>query len=89
VISVPLADLINRESLANRELTEIGAALTPSEKAAILDAQADALAGTALRLAGRYGESAGRLDQALKGLAEVRGGKVRSTASLASEIQVE
>ncbi len=89
VISVPLADLINRESLSNRELTEIGAALTPSEKAAILDAQADALAGTALRLTGRFGEASTRLDRALKGLAAVRGGKVRSTASLASEVQVE
>ena len=88
-ISVPLADLINRESLSNRELTEIGSALTPSEKAGVLDAQAAALAGTALRLEGRFAESERKLDQALKGLAAVREGKVRSTATLASEILVE
>jgi len=89
VISPPLAELINKESLANRELTEIGSALTPSEKAAVLDAQADALAGTALRLNGNFGEATARLDRALRGLAAVRNGKVRSTAVPASEIQVE
>jgi CHAT domain-containing protein len=84
-----LSELINRESLSMRELASIGAGLNPSERAAILDAQASELSGIALRLEGKFAEADSKLQAALKSLLKVRDGKVQSAGWLRSEIEVE
>ncbi|WP_408587630.1 CHAT domain-containing protein [Novosphingobium sp.] len=88
-INVPLAEQINRE---NSTLLRLGGAdpgLTPGEKAEILDAQAVALTGTAIRLKGRHADALAKLVEADRRLAAVRDGRVASVGWMRSEIQIE
>ena len=89
MISLPMAVMINRESSSVQELAQLGANLTASERAAILDAQATQLRGIAFRQQGKYAEADARLADAAGRLAKVRDGRVRSTGWLRSEIEVE
>ena len=88
-ITLPMAVLINRESSGVQELAQLGANLTASERAAILDAQATQLRGIAFRQQGKYAEADARLVDAAGRLAKVRDGRVRSTGWLRGEIEVE
>ena len=88
-ITMPLAVMINRESSSVQELAQLGANLTASERAAILDGQASELRGIALRQQGKLAEADARLAEAAERVAEVRDGRVRSTGWLRSEIEVE
>ncbi|WP_232476009.1 CHAT domain-containing protein [Flavisphingomonas formosensis] len=65
------------------------ARLTPEEKAALLDAQALALRGTALRLEGRLDEAQADLGAAIDRLVAVREGKVISIVRLRAQTMAE
>jgi len=64
-------------------------ALTPAEKAAILDAQAEQLRGTVLRLKGDTAKARGLLDHALAQLLSIRGGRVTSITRLRAQTMGE
>lgn len=85
-IDARTAARINAESPALRQLGGAGGALLPEERAAILDAQAQQLRGTLLRLAGRSEPSSAALQEALAQLASVRGGAVTSTVWMRAQI---
>jgi len=89
MISIPLAAMINRESSSVQEIAQLGSNLTPAERAAVLDAQALELHGIALRQQGKLADAAAKLNAALAALTKVRDGRIRSTAWLRSEIEVE
>ena len=89
LISVPMAAQINRESASTQQVGGIDAALTPPERAAILDAQATALSGTAARVQGRLDDATRQLAEAKAGILAVRKGRVLSAAWLRSEIEIE
>ena len=89
LISIPLAQLINRSSTSTQQVAQLGSGLTQIERAAVLDAQATALEGIALRLQGKLPQAAAKLDKARTNLARVRDGRVLSTSWLQSEIGVE
>lgn len=89
LITLPLAEEINKESSTNQAVTGLGNELRPAERAAVLDAQADELAGIAARLQGRLGDAAGLLAKARGKLQQVREGKLASAQWLNAEIEVE
>jgi CHAT domain-containing protein len=89
LITPPLSLAINRESASGQEVAEIGANLTPAERAAILDAQATELAAIALRQQNKLGEAEARLVEARRAILAVREGRVLSARWLLSEIEVE
>ncbi|QNN64972.1 hypothetical protein H9L12_12340 [Sphingomonas rhizophila] len=89
LISIPMAQLINRASNSTQQVAQLGSGLTQLERAAVLDAQATALTGIAFRLQGKLSDAAARLDRARRDLASVRDGRVLSTSWLQSEIGVE
>ena len=89
LITPPLSQAINRESLSNQEVAEVGNNLTPAERAAILDAQALELGGIALRQQGQLAEADARLADAQARILAVRDGRVYSARWLLSEIRVE
>jgi CHAT domain-containing protein len=80
---------INRESATGQEVAEIGANLTPAERAAILDAQATELAGIALRQQHLIDEAGTKLSAARASILAVREGRIQSARWLLSEIEVE
>lgn len=61
-------------------------ALTPGERAAILDAQAQQLRGTILRLSGQAREARAVLDKALTDAVAIRDGRVTSIARLRAQL---
>lgn len=61
-------------------------ALTPGERAAILDAQAQQLRGTILRLSGQPRAARAVLDKALTDALAIRGGRVTSIARLRAQL---
>lgn len=63
--------------------------LTPAERAAIADAQGEALRGTALRLSGQSAEARARLAAANRAALAVRDGRVLSVTRLRSQILAE
>lgn len=63
--------------------------LTPAERAEIADAQAQAIAGSALRLSGRNAEARGQLTAAAARAAAVREGRVVSVTRLRAQILSE
>ncbi|MBC2664073.1 CHAT domain-containing protein [Novosphingobium flavum] len=63
--------------------------LTPAERAEIADAQADAIAGTAQRMAGRSAEARSLLTKAEARAAAVRDGRVISVTRLRAQILSE
>lgn len=89
LINMPLAEQINRESSALKRLGAVDPGLSDTERAEILDAQADALKATAIRLQGRYDEAIRGFEAAGRRLEAVRGGRVASAGWLRSEIQIE
>ncbi|MFL6779796.1 MAG: CHAT domain-containing protein [Sphingomicrobium sp.] len=89
LITPPLSLAINRESASGQEVAEIGANLTPAERAALLDAQATELAAIALRQQGKLEEAEARLDEARGIILAVREGRILSARWLLSEIEVE
>lgn len=89
LINMPLAEQINRESSALKRLGAVDPGLTETERAEILDAQADSLRATAARLQGKYDVAVTGFETAGQRLDAVRGGRVASAGWLRSEIQIE
>lgn len=89
LITVPLSVAINRESGTAQEVADVSNNLTPAERAAILDAQANELTGIALRQQGQLAEAETRLVDARGKILAVREGRVHSARWLLSEIEVE
>ncbi|PZU08173.1 CHAT domain-containing protein [Sphingomonas sp.] len=85
VISPTLAEQINRQNAALDRLARLDGKLRPSERATILDGQAQQLRGVAYRLLTRYPEAIQSIGQANRTLLSVREGRVASTAFLRSE----
>ena len=88
LITLPLADEINRESNAYRQVN-VGNSLRPAERAAVLDAQALQLSGIALRMTGKLDQARADLAQAQEKLQRVRDGKLTSATWLMADIDVE
>lgn len=88
-INLPLSEQINRENATFQRIGGVDPGLTPADRAELLDAQAEALRGTALRLEGKVAQAAERLQAGADGLARVRGGQIASASFLTAEIQIE
>ena len=89
LITLPLADEINKDASTAAQVTGLGNELRPAERAAVLDAQALQLAGIAARMQGRLRDASNHLGDARRKLTEVREGKLMSAAWLSAEIDVE
>jgi tetratricopeptide (TPR) repeat protein len=89
VINVPLSDQINRENVALQRLGGVDPGLTTTERAQILDAQAEMLSAIANRQQGRLGDATALLQDASRVIEGVRDGHVVSTGFLRSDIQIE
>jgi CHAT domain-containing protein/tetratricopeptide (TPR) repeat protein len=89
IIDRPLSTQINRENAALREIGGVLAGLTGAERAELLDAQAQALTGIALRQQGKFGEAETALAAADQRIGKVRGGRVVSARWLRAEIGIE
>ena len=89
LITLPLADEINKDSGTSTQVIGLGNELRPAERAAVLDAQSLQLAGIAARMQGRLADASKLLGDARGKLAEVRDGKLMSAAWLSAEIDVE
>ena len=89
LITLPLADEINKDAGTNAQVIGLGNELRPAERAAVLDAQALQLAGIAARMQGRLREATRHLSDARRKIGEVRDGRLRSAAWLSAEIDVE
>lgn len=89
-ISAEIAAELNSGALGGRQLgSGESGSLTPEERGIFLDAQADQLRGTLLRLSGKPGEGRQALDRALKDVVSVRGGRVTSAIRLRAQILAE
>lgn len=88
-IDVPLAQRLNSDDTRLGTLSRAEARLTPEERAAILDAQADYLRGAAWRQQRRDGDALKAFDSATRQLDAVRQGRVASTAWLKAGIDSE
>ena len=89
LITPPLSLAINRDSASGQQVADVTNALTPAERAAILDAQATELNGMAFRQQKKLDEADQRLAAARGDILAVREGKVQSARWLLSEIDVE
>ena len=89
LITLPLADEINKDAGTSTQVVGLGNELRPAERAAVLDAQSLQLAGIAARMQGRLSDASKLLGDAQRKLAEVRDGKLMSAAWLSAEIDVE
>ncbi len=74
---------------ATSGIISLASALTPAERAQLLDAQAAQLSGTVQRLSGRYDLALARFDQALAGASGVRNGRVTAGYRLRAQIMTE
>lgn len=88
LITLPLADEINRESNTYKQVN-IDNGLRPAERAAVLDAQALQLSGIALRKTGKLDQARDELAKAQEKLGKVRDGKLKSAGWLVADIDVE
>ena len=88
LITLPLADEINRESNAYKQ-ANVDNGLRPAERATVLDAQALQLSGIALRRTGKLAQARADLDKAQAKLRGVRDGKLTSAGWLVADIDVE
>lgn len=88
-IDNPLAAQINRENLALQRLGGAELALSPLERAELLDAQADYIAGSIARQKDELEEARTLLRKADARIAQVREGRVASARWLRSEIAIE
>lgn len=89
VINMPLSEELNRDNATLRRLGAADPGLSDTERAEILDAQADALRATAVRLQGKFDSAVARFQAAGARLDAVRGGRIASAGWLRSEIQIE
>ena len=85
-IDARTAARVNAESPGLRQLGGGAGALLPEERAQILDAQAQHLRGTLLRLSGRPEPASAALESALAQLASVRDGRVTSMMWMRAQI---
>jgi CHAT domain-containing protein len=88
-LSAPLADQINRENDDLQRLGGIDTGLSPTERAAILDAQATELRGVALSQQGKVDEADELLQKADQSVLGVRQGRVTSINWLRAQIAME
>ncbi|MEO7410956.1 MAG: CHAT domain-containing protein, partial [Sphingomicrobium sp.] len=88
LITLPLADEINRESNSYKQVS-VGNGLRPAERAAVLDAQALQLSGIGLRMTGKLAAASADLGKAQQKLKSVRDGKLASAGWLSADIEVE
>ncbi len=88
-IDNPLSAQINRENLALQRLGGAELALSPRERAELLDAQADYLAGSIARQKNDLEQARSLLKRADARIAKVREGRVASARWLRSEIAIE
>lgn len=88
-IDNPLSSQINRENIALQRLGGVELALSPLERAELLDAQADYLAGSIARQQGQLTQASELLRRADRRIAAVRDGRVASARWLRSEIAIE
>ena len=88
LITLPMADEINRESSSYKQVA-IGNGLRPAERATVLDAQALQLSGIGLRMTGKLAEASADLNNAQEKLKSVRDGKLASAGWLSADIEVE
>ncbi len=88
-IDNPLAKQINRENVALRRLGGVELGLTSIERAELLDAQGNAIAGSIARQQGELAKARRLLKQADDRIAAVREGRVVSARWLRSEIAIE
>ena len=88
LITLPLADEINRESNAYKQVN-VGNGLRPAERATVLDAQALQLSAIALRMTGKLSEAGTNLSRAQAKLKSVRDGKLASAGWLSADIDIE
>ena len=89
VIDTQTAARLNSESPVSRQFNNSETGLLPEEKAQILDAQAQHLRGTLLRLQKKPGEAARSLNEALGQLVSIRGGRVTSTVWMRAQLMGE
>ena len=89
VINMPLSEELNRDNATLRRLGATDPGLSDTERAEILDAQADALRATGARLQGKYDVAVAGFQAAGNRLNAVRGGRIASAGWLRSEIQIE
>jgi CHAT domain-containing protein len=89
VISEPISFELNSESDEARQLRAMDSALTAAERAEILDAQAQALTGTALRQQAKFAEASAALSAAASRIRKVRNGRVVSAAWLLADIAMD
>ena len=88
LITLPLADEINRESTAYKQVN-IDQGLRPAERAAVLDAQALQLSGIARRMTGQLDAARSDLTKSQEKLKSVRDGKLASAGWLSADIEIE
>lgn len=88
-INQPLAMQINRENAALREIGGVESGLTSAERAELLDAQAQALAGIAERQLGNLDRAQELFATADQRIVGVRDGRVVSARWLRAEIAIE
>ncbi|MFU7529170.1 CHAT domain-containing protein [Qipengyuania sp. ASV99] len=88
-IDNPLATQINRENIALQRLGGVELGLASLERAELLDAQADAIAGSIARQQNDLIKAAELLRKADSRIAAVRDGRVASARWLRSEIAIE
>jgi CHAT domain-containing protein len=88
-IDVPLAQRLNADDTGLGNLSRAEARLTPEERAAILDAQAEYLRGAAFRQLRRDAEAEQAFGRATRQLDAVRQGKVTSATWLKAGIDTE
>ena len=88
-INLPISDQINRENIALQRIGGTQQGLTPKERAIVLDAQARALRGTAIRQQGDLPAAEDLLFGAIESLRNVRNGHLHSVGFLVADIQME
>jgi tetratricopeptide (TPR) repeat protein len=89
VIDSQTAARLNAESPVSRQFNAAGSGLLPEEKAQILDAQAQHLRGTMLRVQKKPAEAASAINDSLAQLASIRGGRVTSTVWMRAQLMGE
>ena len=89
VIDRLASERLNAEAAGRTSIDSASGTLRPAEKVQILDAQAEQLRGTILRLQGRDEEAVPILRQAFTDLQGVRGGVVASTVWMRAQILQE
>lgn len=88
-IDARTAARLNSETEASRQLGGRSSQLLPEERAQLLDAQAQQIRGTILRLQGHPAEAAAAFNDALARIASVRNGRVVSVVWMRAQIDGE